>query len=214
MAKFECKVCGYIYNEQQAGRPFDELTECPICNEDKSNFKMLEEEEVFFEWADEDDDNIIDVEVRPIDEDDEPSVDEPAGPVEAVAEEIKQEEPAPAEEAVEETVVETAETVEEAVTETAEVIEEAAAETAEAVEESVVETVEAAEETVVETAEGTPVNPAAALMKDLETAKDINTEYVVERRQEFWSPFSGTKTEKTDKEETPVKKAWSIENAY
>ena len=38
MAKYECKVCGYIYNEQHAGRPFEELTECPICNEGKENF--------------------------------------------------------------------------------------------------------------------------------------------------------------------------------
>lgn len=40
MAKYECKVCGYIYNEQHAGRPFEELTECPICNEGKENFFM------------------------------------------------------------------------------------------------------------------------------------------------------------------------------
>lgn len=42
MAKYECKVCGYIYNEQHAGRPFDELSECPICNEGKENFIALD----------------------------------------------------------------------------------------------------------------------------------------------------------------------------
>ena len=42
MAKYECKVCGYIYNEQHAGRTFDELTECPICNEGKENFVALD----------------------------------------------------------------------------------------------------------------------------------------------------------------------------
>ena len=42
MAKYECKVCGYIYNEQHAGRTFDELTECPICNEGKENFIALD----------------------------------------------------------------------------------------------------------------------------------------------------------------------------
>ena len=42
MAKYECKVCGYIYNEQHAGRTFEELTECPICNEGKENFIALD----------------------------------------------------------------------------------------------------------------------------------------------------------------------------
>ncbi len=44
MAKYECKVCGYIYNEQHASRSFDELTECPICNEGKENFVALDSE--------------------------------------------------------------------------------------------------------------------------------------------------------------------------
>ena len=192
MAKFECKVCSYIYNEQQAGRPFDELTECPICNEDKSNFKMLEEEEVFFEWADEED-NIIDVEVRPIDEEEEPSADDTVA-----SEVIAESEPAEEKEVFEE----------EPVVEEAPVTDVFDAQTVSAVEEKQEEENDAKE------TEETPLNPAAALMKDLETAKDINTEYVVERRQEFWSPFGGTKTEKADKEEAPVKKAWSIENAY
>lgn len=42
MAKYECKVCGYIYNEQHASRSFEELTECPICNEGKENFIALD----------------------------------------------------------------------------------------------------------------------------------------------------------------------------
>lgn len=42
MAKYECKVCGYIYNEQHASRSFEELTECPICNEGKENFVALD----------------------------------------------------------------------------------------------------------------------------------------------------------------------------
>ncbi len=258
MAKYECKVCGYIYNEQQAGRPFEELTECPICNEDKSNFKMLEEEEVFFEWADGDDDNIIDVEVRPI-EDDEPVVEnavaqemvadtdaeempasiEEAAAVEAPAvneepaveetpvvneEPVVEETPAFKEDAVaeeapaanEEPLVEEAPVVnEEPVVEEAPAFkEDAVAEEAPVAKEEPVVTETPTLNVVKEDAETETINPAAALMKDLETAKDINTEYVVERRQEFWSPFGGTKTEKADKEEAPVKKAWSIENAY
>ncbi len=46
MAKYECKVCGYIYNEQHASRSFEELTECPICNEGKENFITLEADTV------------------------------------------------------------------------------------------------------------------------------------------------------------------------
>ena len=42
MAKYECKVCGYIYNEQHASRSFEELSECPICNEGKENFVALD----------------------------------------------------------------------------------------------------------------------------------------------------------------------------
>ena len=45
MAKFECSVCGYIFDEQQAGIKFSEITECPICAESKDKFKKIEEEE-------------------------------------------------------------------------------------------------------------------------------------------------------------------------
>lgn len=261
MAKYECKVCSYIYNEQQAGRPFEELTECPICNEDKSNFVMLEEEEVFFEWGDEEEDTIIDLEARPIPEDEEPAAEvseekavaeeesavaEEIAPVgeekeEAVAEaapaaEVKEEavteEAAPVAEVKEEVVAEAApvaEVKEEAVAEAApaaEVKEEAVAEevapVAEVKEEVVAEAApvaEAKEETVAEEAvpaadeNRTQLNDASVLMKDLNTTKDINTDYVVERRQEFWSPFS-VKSEKTEEKEQPVRKAWTMENAY
>jgi rubredoxin len=46
MAKFECSVCGYIFDEQQAGMQFSEIDVCPICNESRDVFKRLEEEEV------------------------------------------------------------------------------------------------------------------------------------------------------------------------
>ena len=45
MAKFECKECGYIFDEQQAGIKFLEITECPICASDRDVFVRMEEEE-------------------------------------------------------------------------------------------------------------------------------------------------------------------------
>ena len=204
MAKYECKVCSYIYNEQQAGRPFEELTECPICNEDKSNFVMLEEEEVFFEWGDEEEDTIIDLEARPIPEDEEPAAEVSEEKAVAEEESAVAEEIAPVGEVKEETVAEAAPA--------AEVKEEAVAEEAAPVAEVKEETV--AEEAVpAADANRTQLNDASVLMKDLNTTKDINTDYVVERRQEFWSPFS-VKSEKPEEKEQPVRKAWTMENAY
>lgn len=43
MAKYECKVCGYIYNEQYAGSPFSEVDSCPICAAAKSEFRQIDE---------------------------------------------------------------------------------------------------------------------------------------------------------------------------
>lgn len=54
MAKWRCKVCGYIYNpvmgdevgEIKPGTPFEELPTdwvCPICGVSKDFFEMMEE---------------------------------------------------------------------------------------------------------------------------------------------------------------------------
>lgn len=45
MAKYKCSVCGYIYDEEKEGKPFSELTECPICKQPVSKFEKLPEEE-------------------------------------------------------------------------------------------------------------------------------------------------------------------------
>ena len=37
--KYVCSVCGYIYDEEVEGRPFSELTECPICKQPVSKFE-------------------------------------------------------------------------------------------------------------------------------------------------------------------------------
>jgi len=46
MAKFECSVCGYIFDEQQAGIKFSEIMECPICAESRDKFNRLNEGEM------------------------------------------------------------------------------------------------------------------------------------------------------------------------
>jgi rubredoxin len=53
MAKYECTVCGYIYDPElgdpegdiQPGTPFEELPDdwtCPVCGADKSEFEKIE----------------------------------------------------------------------------------------------------------------------------------------------------------------------------
>ncbi len=45
MARYKCSVCGYIFDEEKEGRPFEELTECPVCKAPAEKFVKLEEEE-------------------------------------------------------------------------------------------------------------------------------------------------------------------------
>jgi pyruvate oxidase len=44
VAKWKCSVCGYIYDEEREGVPFEELPDdwtCPVCGAPKSAFKKL-----------------------------------------------------------------------------------------------------------------------------------------------------------------------------
>ncbi len=44
--KYECTVCGYIYDEAAEGVKFDELPNdwtCPLCGVGKEFFKKVEE---------------------------------------------------------------------------------------------------------------------------------------------------------------------------
>lgn len=44
--KYECSVCGYVYDGDAEGRPFSELAEdweCPVCGADRSHFAALGE---------------------------------------------------------------------------------------------------------------------------------------------------------------------------
>lgn len=41
---YKCSVCGYEYNEEKEGKPFSELTECPICKQPPEKFNAIEAE--------------------------------------------------------------------------------------------------------------------------------------------------------------------------
>lgn len=41
---YKCSVCGYEYDEEKEGKPFSELTECPVCKQPPEKFKALETE--------------------------------------------------------------------------------------------------------------------------------------------------------------------------
>ena len=45
MARYQCSVCGYIYDEEKEGKKWEELPEdwvCPDCDSDKSYFELPE----------------------------------------------------------------------------------------------------------------------------------------------------------------------------
>ncbi|MDD3797130.1 MAG: glutamate synthase-related protein [Lachnospiraceae bacterium] len=43
MAKYQCRVCGYIYDEEKEGRTIGELEICPVCRQPVSNLIRMEE---------------------------------------------------------------------------------------------------------------------------------------------------------------------------
>ena len=43
MAKFKCKICGFIYDEDKEGRPLSELDSCPLCKMPANNLEPIEE---------------------------------------------------------------------------------------------------------------------------------------------------------------------------
>lgn len=46
MAKYRCKVCNYIYDEEKEGKKWSELNpdwKCPVCNAGKDQFIKIEE---------------------------------------------------------------------------------------------------------------------------------------------------------------------------
>ena len=48
--KYECSVCGYIYDEEIEGTKFEDLPDdwvCPLCGVGKDMFKKIEEQKRF-----------------------------------------------------------------------------------------------------------------------------------------------------------------------
>lgn len=41
---YKCSVCGYIFDEKEQGRPFSELTECPLCKQPVEKFIQISTE--------------------------------------------------------------------------------------------------------------------------------------------------------------------------
>ena len=46
MAKYRCKICGYIFDEEKENKKFEELDNCPICTAPKHLFEKIEDEPV------------------------------------------------------------------------------------------------------------------------------------------------------------------------
>ena len=43
--KYQCNLCGYVYDEEAEGTKFEELPEdwtCPVCGAPKSEFKKID----------------------------------------------------------------------------------------------------------------------------------------------------------------------------
>jgi len=41
---YKCNICGYVYDEEKEGKPFSELTECPLCKNPPEQFSPVETE--------------------------------------------------------------------------------------------------------------------------------------------------------------------------
>lgn len=39
---YKCSICGYVYDEEKEGKPFSELTECPVCKQPPEKFEAEE----------------------------------------------------------------------------------------------------------------------------------------------------------------------------
>ena len=38
---YKCSICGYVYDEEKEGKPFSELTKCPVCKQPPEKFKAV-----------------------------------------------------------------------------------------------------------------------------------------------------------------------------
>ncbi len=44
MAIYKCVVCGYIYDEEKEGRPFEDLIKCPACGQPAEKFVLIDDD--------------------------------------------------------------------------------------------------------------------------------------------------------------------------
>ena len=44
MARYQCGICGYIFDEEKEGKLFSELEKCPVCGHSPDNLRLLEEQ--------------------------------------------------------------------------------------------------------------------------------------------------------------------------
>ena len=40
MAKYQCSVCGYIFDEEREGKSLEDLQECPVCHQSRRAFEL------------------------------------------------------------------------------------------------------------------------------------------------------------------------------
>lgn len=45
MAKYKCKICGYVFDEEKEGKSFEELDGCPVCKQPKDVMFLVDEGE-------------------------------------------------------------------------------------------------------------------------------------------------------------------------
>ncbi len=50
MMIYKCSICGYVYDEEKEGKPFSQLTECPICKQPPEKFEVQPESEKAPAW--------------------------------------------------------------------------------------------------------------------------------------------------------------------
>ena len=46
IARYRCRVCGYVFDEEKEGKRFQDLKECPVCKQPPERFMLLEEQAV------------------------------------------------------------------------------------------------------------------------------------------------------------------------
>ena len=51
---YKCSVCGYVYDEEKEGKPFSELTQCPVCKQPPEKFEAAEVQKSADTWPESD----------------------------------------------------------------------------------------------------------------------------------------------------------------